>query len=179
MRHFFCTLILALTGCAHYEFDLVQPPPLAQHIGDSQMRVVKVDPLEYRMQSAENRLVIEIFNPTQESIVLLGRLSSVVDPVGESHPLMDRAIPPGSFIKLILPPMPPEAEANGPTVNIGFGASSGRRDSDDQPVYLDTVYAGNPYLWNWPGEGDVRLSLIFQRGNANFRQEFTFHKRKM
>src|ERR1700677_2679719 len=102
--------LVCLTGCAHYEFDLVKPPDLARHIGEDREQVFNVAPLEYHMQADEGRLVIRIFNHTSEIIFLQGGKSAVVDPEGESHPLRDLTIVPDSWVKLILPPLRPQAE---------------------------------------------------------------------
>jgi hypothetical protein len=197
-------VLLAITcaclgGCAHYEFDLVQPTDLARHIGDNRQERFARDPLEYRMQSAEGRLVIKVFNPTGDTILLLGRLSSAVDPGGESHPLADQTIAPSSFVKLILPPMRPQVTPSGPSIGIGVGAaayddSMGKlypsyRDAwmyspdvdfrDDHPRYY-SIYDGNdPIFWDWQGETEVKLTLVFRRGNDQFQHEFVFHRKKM
>jgi hypothetical protein len=192
-------LVALLTGCAHFEYDLVRPASLARHIGDKQAQVLHVDPLEYRMQSAEDRLVIKIYNPTDDTIQLLGRASSVVDPEGESHPLRDRTIAPGSFVKLILPPLAPEIEPVGPVIGVGvvgpypypYRRRFYRRAWGDpwggvwyypaypEPAYYSVYDVNDPYYWDWDDEADVRLILVFQRGKGQFRQEFTFHRRKM
>jgi hypothetical protein len=65
--------------------------------------VFRVDPLEYSMRTVDNRLVVRVFNPTDDAIELVGPRCSVVDPDGQSHPLRTQSIAPGSFIKLIFP----------------------------------------------------------------------------
>src|SRR5437773_6141091 len=92
----FTTLILLplITGCATYEYDLIKPEKFATHIGRKQEVKVAVDPLEYRFISYDNRLVVKIFNPTDDPIQLLGGQSSAVDPKGESHPLRTQMIAP-------------------------------------------------------------------------------------
>src|SRR5881394_1297012 len=86
--------LILMTGCARYEFDLVQPQDLARHIGSQSDETVRVDPLEYRMRAVENRLVVRIFNPTTDPITLAGDKSYVVDPAGQSHPLRAQTIAP-------------------------------------------------------------------------------------
>ncbi|HSV14356.1 MAG TPA: hypothetical protein VLI90_08860 [Tepidisphaeraceae bacterium] len=174
------TILLLLVGCAHYEFALVRPSDLARHIGDNAEGRFTLDPLEYRMQSVEGRLVILPFNPTSDTIQLLGHLSSVVDPGGQSHPLQDQTIAPRSFVKLILPPLRPQVAPSGPTIGIGFGVVGDRSSSRvDEPRYLDVYYANDPIYWEWEGESDVRLTLVYHRGERQFTHEFTFHRKRM
>ena len=58
---------LFASGCAHYEYDIVAPPELARHVGGAQDEVIRADPLEYRLRSYENRLVLNVFNPTGDA----------------------------------------------------------------------------------------------------------------
>src|SRR5436190_809839 len=93
------TLLVAITllaGCSHSEYELLQPSDLARHIGP-QEQSFRLDPMEYRVQSYENRLILNVFNPTDAPVQLLGRQSGVVDSGGQSHPLPDRPIEPHSF----------------------------------------------------------------------------------
>jgi hypothetical protein len=120
-RFVFLVLPLLGAGCAHYEYDLVQPPELARHVGRSEA-VVPVDPLEYRLRTVENRLVIHVVNPTDEPVTLIGPQSYVVSPNGQSHPLRPQTIAPHTFIPIILPPMRPYYYyPSGPTWGFGFG----------------------------------------------------------
>src|SRR5689334_10104893 len=97
----YCTFC---SGCATYEYDLTRPPDLAQHIANKQTISFPLDPLEYRMTTLDNRLIIQIYNPTDDSIQLLGPQSSAVDAHNQSHPFRSQTAAPKSFIKLILPP---------------------------------------------------------------------------
>src|SRR5262245_50127092 len=98
---------LLVGGCARYEYDVVRPDDLTGHVGTKEDVVFTRDPLEYRLRTADNRLVMRIYNPTDAPITLLGARSSVVDPDGQSHPLPSMTAAPESFIKLILPPLRP------------------------------------------------------------------------
>src|SRR6184192_495438 len=111
-------ITLLLTGCARYEYDLVFPPDLARHIGEKSDEVVRVDPLEYRLRSYDNRLVLSIFNPTQDPITLGCDRSYVVDPKDQSHPLRSQTIAPNTFVRLILPPMRPGYYQSSPTIGL-------------------------------------------------------------
>jgi hypothetical protein len=200
-----------LEGCARYEYDLVQPPELARHIGKAD-EVVPVDPLEYRLRTVENRLVVHVINPTDEPVTLIGPQSYIVSPGGQSHPLRPQTIAPHTFIPLILPPLRPYYYyPTGPTWGFGFGVvgvgghfhdhhdhhrGGGHRGRVYSSVAYYDPYFGDPYpygppyymveesdgaYWEWKGEGDVRVHLVFQRGtNARtFSDDFTFHRRKM
>ncbi len=128
------TLLLAV-GCTHYEYDLVRPSDLAQHIGSKEDVIAALDPLEFRFRSYEDHLVIRIFNPTDDPIHVLGGRSSVVDPKGQSHPIRDATIESHSFVKLILPPPPPYVASHPPGTDEDVGMSPEIAD-DNHPVYL-------------------------------------------
>src|SRR4051812_23436990 len=79
---------LALSGgCAHYEYDLVEPADQAQHIGTKTPVNLSRESIRYQAQSSSDHLVLVIHNEAQEPIKLLGEDSFAVDPNGESHPL--------------------------------------------------------------------------------------------
>lgn len=171
-------------GCAHAEFDIVRPPDLARHVGARDFVPVPVDPIEYRMIAYEDHLVIQAHNRSDEPIQLLADQSTVVDPNGQSHPLAARnqTILPGSFAKLVLPPVRTQVVPTGPTIGIGFGTviGSGRRYRHgyyrsafaygydpyfyDYPRYY-TVYGGDDanLFWGWPDGGEVRLVVFYLR----------------
>ena len=79
-------LLLLAGGCARYEYDLVEPPDLAAHIGRDAQTIIKRDELEYRMQVVDNRLLMYVVNSTDDQIDLIGAQSTAVDPAGQSHP---------------------------------------------------------------------------------------------
>lgn len=185
-------LILATfaAGCARFEYDIVQPPDLAQHVGEGQDVVFSRGPLLYRLRSYENHLVIRIQNETSQPIQLLGGQSFVVDPEGQSHPLNDETIAPQSFIKLVLPPIVPEAAPVGPVIGFGLGVSSvygtGYDLSFEGPLFVRPRYDASADVenrfWKWEGQTNVRLSLTFGRPGspeAPFTQAFVFHRRRM
>lgn len=184
-------LLFALAGCAKYEFDLTNPPALATHVGRKAFAEVKVEPLDYRLKAVENRLVMEIYNPTQDMIELVGPKCAVVDPQGQSHPLRSQSIAPGSFIKLIFPPMRPrvyDPYYYGPAWNVGLGVgyqvdSRTRYKTSPSPApspqYFTYYDDGDSYFWDWKGAGDCRIQLAFRQGDKEFRQEFSFTRKKM
>jgi hypothetical protein len=173
---------------------LVSPPDLARHIGGGADEVVRVDPLEYRLRTVDNRLVMSIHNPTGEPITLAGDRSYVVAPDGQSHPLRTQTIAPGTFVKLILPPMRPGYYETGPAIGVGLGfgySSRGRYGYGggfgsplydpyfDEPRYYTYYNESDPTYWTWDGETDAKLHLVYQRGKDSFAHDFTFHRKKM
>jgi hypothetical protein len=177
-----CGLVLAMNllagGCARYEYDVVEPQDLAQHVG-KQPVTLPVEPLAYHLRSVESRLVMVVENPTGEPVKLLGDDSFVVDPDGRSHPLRSQTIAPESNIKLIFPPVRPRLEGTGPSFGIGVGVGYsryghrgyyGRRGfydpffyDDLEPRYYSVVDDGTSY-WDWEGETAVRVTLVYERG---------------
>ena len=194
-------LLLALmcadsAGCTRYEFDLVNPPNLARHVGADKPVEVTLDPLTYRLQTAESRLVMQVHNPTDGPVRLLGDQSIVVDPRGQSHPLRGQAIAAGSFIKLIFPPLRPTLEPRGPVIGIGVGGyvssggyyrnryvhggAFGYDPAIDGPRYYSLYDPGDGTYWEWDGEGKARVILVFQRGDQKpFSHEFVFRRKRV
>lgn len=184
-------------GCASYEYDLVEPQPLAQHVGADAISV-DVEPLRYRLITVDSYLVMRVFNETAEPVTLLGDESYVVDPRGQSHPLQSQTIAPGTFIKLVFPPVPPQVVPRGPTIGIGFGAYGHHwhrhpyyyggyyydRLWYDEPRYYTVYDPANNYYWEWDGEGTVaRAVLIYRPGPKDgpaktVRHEFAFSRVK-
>ena len=186
--------VFLLGGCARYEHDLVAPPDLARHIGSNEDAVVADAPLEYRLRSVEGRLVMRVYNPTQDPITLLGEKSYVVDPNGQSHPLRGQTIAPDTFVRFILPPMRPGYYQSNPTIGIGLGVGFSRARFDrrfgppfydpfyDEPRYYTFYDESDTTYWNWEGETSVRVHLVYQRGGKGgetFAHDFTFKRRKM
>jgi hypothetical protein len=181
--------IVIASGCAHYEYDIVDPPNLAQHIGSNTDTVFSIHPLLYRMRTYENHLVIQVHNPTTQPIRLLGGDSFVVDPQGQSHPLQTQTIAPGSFIKLVLPPLPPEPVPAGPTIGFGIGfADAYTPGGPAWPAWTDPRWGQPRYMaiaaddayWSWDDESNVRLSLSFdQVRQPAFTHALVIHRRKM
>jgi hypothetical protein len=180
-------------GCAHYEYDIVSPPDLSRHIATKVDTIVKIEPIEYRFQTVDNRLVVRAFNTTDDTMQLLGEQSTVVDPESQSHPLHPGPIAPHSFLKLIIPPPRPQVYDPGPTFGVGVGVGvshncdpdrryNGRYDpAFDQPRYMYVYDENNTYFWDWKGEGEARLALVYQQGASNkpIRHEFVLKRRKM
>jgi hypothetical protein len=177
-------LAILVGGCARYEFDIVEPPHLARHIGGASEgeAVIRRDDLDYRMSAYEGRLVLRIANSSEDPIELLGAESYVVDPGNQSHPLASQSIAPHSFIKLILPPLRPIYRAE-PV--FGFGVSASRGLPDRQPRVIDDapphmiLYDDAQTYWAWEGESAVRLRLAWKAGPKPFYHDFAFNRKKM
>jgi len=209
MRNKFLLLsVLLLSGCAHYEYDLTRPPALARHISELS-ETMPVDPLVYRFQTVENHLLIWIQNSTTDPILLVGDRSVIVDPTNQSHPLGSRTIAPGSYIKIILPPLEPWAYAQGPViegpdvrvdahVSVGMGYHRGYypfyRRYYFNGYYFDDYYyggypgyviiydrddEGGPDFFHWDENTDVRMTLTFERAGKRFEQSFAFRRDRL
>jgi hypothetical protein len=185
-------VILFGAGC-QYEYDVIQPQAFAGHVGTKSDYVIKLDPLEYRLLTYDNRLVLRAFNPTDDLITLIGARSAVVDPQNQSHPLPTLSIAPHSYIKLILPPMRPQLVPQGPTIGVGFtngypndagyyrtGYSYGPGPGPPAaaPTYL-AVGGDDSLYWDWDGQSSVRLELQFDRAGKIFTDNFVFQRVKM
>ena len=179
--------LFAAAGCARYGYDVIRPPEFAGHAPGKTDYVFTRDPLEYHLRSIDSRLVIRIYNPTEDQITLLGGQSSAVDPDGQSHPMLTQTIAPeNSFIKLILPPPRPTYYRDGPTIGFGIGTVVSTRHGhhrivdqfDDEPRYLTAYDDSNALYWDWKGESEVRLTLVYQRGQENFTHDFVIRRIK-
>jgi hypothetical protein len=181
-------LILLLTpflgGCV-YQFNLVKPEKFAANISRKEDTVVDLDPMQYRFRVVDNFLIVRIKNPTSDPIQLLGDRSSAIDSHGEAHPLRSQMIPPGAFVKVIIPPPRPTAYDSGPSFGFGIGVIGragrgfgGLYEPLDEPRTFTLYDAGNNYYWDWKPNSSVRLIFTFDRGGKSFTDEFTFYKRK-
>jgi hypothetical protein len=190
------TALCLAGGCAHYEYDIVEPAALAGHIGTKDSTVVTVDPIRYEAKSQSNRLMLRIQNGTAEPLKLVGDDSFAVDPNGESHPLPSRTIAPNSSTTLTFPPIRPTFRQSGPSlglgVGVGLGSASYRRGGyygrrgfrggsylyDDSPRYFRLEDDGTTY-WDWKGNGtDVKVRIAYSHGTESFHHEFTFRRVK-
>ena len=123
MRLFFLLPAVILSGCGSYTYELQQPdqPPL-QITKDAQ-QVLPVGPVEYHLRRVESRVVVLIYNRDETPLSLDGARSVVVDPGGQSHAIASQLIPPGSFAKLILPPLR-DRDPSGPSILFGIGVGA-------------------------------------------------------
>ena len=173
------TLLGVAGGCASTTYDIVEPSQSARRIAGDSDTVLEMKPLAYRFRSVEDHLVIRISNPGQEEIAVLGPDSYVVDPEGQSHGVVSQTIRPGAFVKMILPPLPPEQMPAGPYVS--FEVSSGGVAMDNPMPRLDPqgLRSQSGDTWSWTGDGEVKLRLKYQLGNAEpFTHSFSIRRNK-
>jgi hypothetical protein len=183
-------LLIALgTGCATYHYDIVRPESSRGRIGEDGWQRVEAGQVAYRFRSVENHLVVQVVNASGAPVRVLGDRSYVVTPGNQSIPLETQSIAPGTFVKLILPPVRPVVR-RGPSVGFGVGYSTGRayRGYPYHPMFDDPYWGEPDYLyvgdmntyWEWEGETDVTLHLVFEPANGEvFEQEFVFHRVKV
>jgi hypothetical protein len=173
-----CAAVLG-SGCRTYNFRIAEPPQLAGKVIADQPVAVKLDPLEYRFARHHKRLAVQIINPTQDKIVLLGDQSLVMDPQGESHPLNTRVIGPQSYTRMLLPPEPISAQVVGP-YGYGWGGGWYGYHGPGYAGFYDPFYYGPPvtyveyrtaYDWTW-SEGPARLRLSYERNGQKFEHVF-------
>ncbi len=180
-------------GCANYQFDLVQPARFAGPLKGDDGKWFELDPLQYTVATAEDRLSIQVFNPGGQTIRLSGRESSVVDPDHHSHPLIDQTIAGQAYVRVVLPPLRPWAGATdyvGESSGIGT-ENYGSLSPEEQKAYGGGL-SGNgfhggdpgydrasPVYWDWPGSGDVRVHLVYRRADGtSFAHDLAFVRRK-
>jgi hypothetical protein len=178
---------LSTAGCAKYEFNIVQPTTPQPIVGTDQQTQLKIDPLNYGLQSRDGRLVMTISNPTSDDIQLLGSKSQLIDPDGITHPLLDQTIVAGSSVTQIFPPF--HTQPDSPPTDVPF-ETSGAFASNDQPGYIQARgYEDSPspptppgntgvYNWQWNGQTDIQLTLAYSRGKNTFQHSFAFHRIK-
>lgn len=194
-------------GCTRYEYDVQQPrvvrlgqesalltrvagPGEAGEVARAREKeelVVGFEPMRYRFTVVENRLVMQAFNPTSEVVQLVGVRSVVTDPTGQARPVRSQPIPPGAFVKFVLPPVRPEFVGRGGPVTVGmrggYGPGMGRGDfgyggTYDEPTSYSLRDGGEIY-WDWKGvTGEARVTLVFERGGKEFTHEFVFGRRE-
>ena len=170
---------MCLCGCASYQYRITQPAP-GGTVTSKQPVALHYDPLDYHFSTYEDRLVMNISNPTDDRIGLQGGRSFVVDPKGESHPLRDRVIAPHSFTRMLLPPIPfsyPYADY------WGWGSPWGYWG----PGWYGPYWGGGWYGWYGPPPvsyqhvltvfdwewktGLARLRITYERAGKTFEQD--------
>ena len=198
-------LLLLTPGCVRYEHDVVQLAGLAGPVGTKSWVSFRRDELEYRLRTADDRLVMRIYNRGERVVKLLGADSVAVDPWGEGHPLQSSTILPGSHVSRVFLPPQPRVTGYGPSFGVGAGVGYGYggpvhdRDhfgygayDDVGPRYYSVYDPNDRTYFNWPGDTDLRLLLTYERGSAGksvhggideaertFRHDFVFRRRRV
>lgn len=183
-----------VTGCARYEYALIEPSRLARTLGDEGTRIT-YEPLDYDFAVRDGMLSMAIANPTLEAVRVDGAKSYVVSPDGASHPVpVSGSIAPRSFTAMVLPPEPP-AYRSQPRFSIGFGVGHFSAPFHHGPFmshgfgyhFYDSVYEGPrdyypvnlPNYWTWK-TGQVRLRVAYEQGTTNaFAHDFVIERRKV
>jgi hypothetical protein len=177
--------VCLLAGCARYEFDVLAPAEVSGAVTGKADRQIDRPPLHYKLRAVENRLVMRIYNPGDVTTTLRGDLSYVVDPEGQSHPLPTLSAAPQSHLKLILPPFRPRLEPRGPTIGFGVGTVVGSHPGYETGVAAEPVYllmtddSNNAMYWDWPGESEIRMLLVFERGGERLEHAFVIRRVKI
>lgn len=179
----FLGLVMALTGCAHYQYSLLQPGNAPQVAGKQPLRV-DYPPLLYQMAERSDRLAIQINNSTDTQVTLLGNRSYIVTPRGETRPVAGAVIAPHSFIGIVLPPAPIVYRAYPSFAwGLGFGYpfywGPGYADWGiyGAPGYYGPTdyYVSPANNWEWK-EGNVRMLLHYQQTTNTFDHQFLFNR---
>jgi hypothetical protein len=176
-------LTLMCGACAGYNF-MIKEPPTPQPLVTAQAQTLAIAPLSYRLLADEGKLVMFIENPTPNTIDLLGGQCVIADPNGNEHPLHDLTIPPHSSAELIFPPDSDE-EAD-QTVSDDFLAPHPIGPAGNGGIIVPQGYRAVPatddadrvYRWNWDGESDVSMTLVYQEHGKGFEHRLVFHRVK-
>jgi hypothetical protein len=186
--------MMMLTGCARYQYAIVEPSQLARALSEEPARVT-YEPLEYDFALRHGQLSIAIANPTSEPVRIVNSQSYAVSPDGASHPLpVAGSIAPRSFTTMILPPQPPVYRSR-PGFSVGFGLGHYSSPFHHGPYvshgfgyhFYDSVYEGPreyypvnlPKYWTWK-TGQVRLRLTYEQGtNNSFAHDLVLERRKV
>ncbi|MDB6111427.1 MAG: hypothetical protein JWR69_3177 [Pedosphaera sp.] len=173
------------SGCQTPTYRLTQPAGAVQEVGNQPVSVPQ-DPLDYRFVRNEGRLGMQVFNPTDDYITLLGKESYVVDPSGQTHPFRTGVLAPHSVSGMFLPPVQSVYHATDPNIGNGSGIGFFSHYEDFYYPFHAGYYddfnpgPGAPYAriattgkWGWKS-GPVRLHLSYQRNGKTFDHNFGF-----
>jgi hypothetical protein len=177
MRRLLCTLVLStalstMLGCASYRYEISPAEDKSDSetmlVVKNQDLVVPAPPARLRLRQVESRCVLMIENPGDSEIMLDGPGSAIVDPLGQSRAIAGQLIPPGAFVKLVLPPLR-DAPPAGPAFQFGVGMQV--LNDEPRPVqYLD-VGRSQEY-WEWDADRPIRLVLSFKQKDQTFRHAY-------
>ena len=136
--------------------------------------VIPAAPARLRLRQVESRCVLIVENPGDTEISLQGGASAIVDPLGQSRRLAGQLIPPGAFVKFVLPPLR-DAPPAGPAFQFGVGMVV----SASEPRHAQFLDVGRSQeYWEWDGEGQVRVILSLKQKDQTFRHELLLKRTK-
>ncbi len=174
-----------VTGCASYDYQIVEPASLTHRITDQPV-TVSYEPLQYSMSRYKDRLGMTIINPTAERVTLRGDRSYVIDPRGESHPVRGRTLGPRSYSAMLWPPVP----ASGTMVYPGFyGPGWWGWGPYPYPGYWGGFYPDyygpttsyyqiyTPFDWKWK-EGQAHMHLSYEQNGRHFDHDFVILRQR-
>ncbi len=183
-------LLALLTGCTHYEYDLIKPADNRLHVGTKTSATTTIEPLRYELITVESKLVMMIHNPTDQPITLSPAKSYVLDPNGRSRNVQGITIAPGGYAKFIFPPPKPYVRDDS-GVHFGVGTSIETAGGFHHGRGLGTgvgYETGGPrtvqnldenYYWDWDGGTAVTFHFVFSDGDKTFTQDLTLQRVKM
>jgi hypothetical protein len=153
-------------------------------VTDQAPQVVQYAPLEYHFAKAHDRLAVQIANPTDDRIILVGERSSVVDPAGQIRPIQSQVLEPRSFARMLLPPRPVSiAVPNYYAWGWGWGPYWGPTYWGPYNPYWGPYYGWygpppvsywrvrTPFDWRWT-TGLARLRLTYDRKGTMIEHYF-------
>src|SRR5262245_38812870 len=103
-------VVAAFSACQPYAYRVLAPAGFSESIVALQTITVPYDPLQYSLVRQHGSLNLQITNPADDRIMLLGEQSYLIDPHGRIHPLRGNMLEPHSTISLLLPPKPASVE---------------------------------------------------------------------
>jgi hypothetical protein len=177
--------ILALSGCASYEYVIMHPPEFAGRL-TKQERALGDKPVTFHLVDQNSRVGIRVENTSGDSIAVKGDESFVVTPDGRSEPMRSATIASNTWSAFTVPPLIRVYEPSG-GVGIGFGVGSwghhggGGIGVGYDPFYDPLYLPRDEVAWRWK-EGEVRIHLVMEQASdppTRIERDFTIERRKV
>jgi hypothetical protein len=167
-------VLITASGCRSFEYRFIAPAGNAGVVA-GQPVPLHYDLLDYELQRRHGRLAMKILNPTKERIVLNGEKSYVIDPKGESHPLVGSAIGPGSYLDILFPPKTATGQVIGGTGGWAWAPGYRGGFAGSEPLYygppVTTYQIWTAYDWNWQ-TGTARIRLSYEQDGKTYEHNF-------
>jgi hypothetical protein len=197
MRWTLAMLPLALLGgCTNYAYDVTPPGTPTYRVPTDHFWTVQSGPVDFRFRTADNHLVVQVWNPGSDPVQIVGDKSAIVDPYGRSHAVRTQLIPPGAYARIIIPPVL-ETVAAGPPVSFSVGVVGGYGGHGhghwhgayyggfydpfwyDSPPYY-AVVGGDQAYWEWDGAGgEARIILVVDQKGQQTTHEVRIMRVKL